>query len=82
MVEVRAMGEGCKSGGADANEAGGDFRSARKVVSDLINGRDIESECQGTYAHIWIMGWYHVMSGLLLTWMRTMVPTILKIGAL
>ena len=45
MVEVRPVGEGCKSGGADANEAGGDFRSARKVVSYLINGRDIESEC-------------------------------------
>ena len=50
--------------------------------SRLIDGRDVESQCEGTYAHIWIMGWYHVTSGLLLTWMRTMVPTILNIGAL
>ena len=37
------------------------------VVSRLIDGRDVERECEGTYAHIWIMGWYHVTSGLLLT---------------
>ena len=53
-----------------------------EVVSGIVDGRDVKRECEGTYAHIWIMGWYHVTSGLLLTWMRTMVPTILKIGAL
>lgn len=52
------------------------------VVSGFVDGRDVERECERTYAHIWIIGWYHVTSGLLLTWMRTMVPTILKTGAL
>ena len=30
MVKVGAVGEGCKGGGADANEAGGEFRGARR----------------------------------------------------
>ena len=51
-------------------------------VSGLVDERGVERVREGTYAHIWIIGWYHVTSGLLLTWMRTMVPTILKIGAL
>lgn len=35
-----------------------------------------------TYAHIWIMGWCHVVSGLALTLIRTMVPMRLNTGAL
>ena len=30
MVEVGSVGERCKGGGADANEAGGDFRGTRR----------------------------------------------------
>jgi len=35
-----------------------------------------------TYAHIWIMGWCQVVSGLALTLIRTMVPMRLNTGAL
>lgn len=76
------MSEGCEGWGADANETGGDFRGAGHLLAGSLMERDVERECEGTYAHIWIMGWCHVTSGLLLTWIRTIVPTILKTGAL
>ena len=81
-VKVGALSEGREGWGADANETSGDFRGAGHRLAGSLMERDVERECEGTYAHIWIMGWYHVTSGLLLTWIRTIVPTILKIGAL